>query len=107
LTNIFSNDYTIKRTKGSGNLHGDCDLVVAWSPIFDKDEKRLKRPKLEIAIDGKYSGNPAKDKDLEKAVKQAKQTGRNFGIIIRNSDSKIVGLKVEIRLIDLIELLDN
>jgi len=64
----FTNDM-IKKTKGSGNLHGDCDLVIM---VPSKKE-----PGTQIAIDGKYSSNPPKDKDLEKAYRQAKHTGRD------------------------------
>lgn len=100
--NLLSNcGINSKLTKASGSIHGDCDIVILdeWKTPEGETNKR------EIAADCKYSGNPPKDKDLAKAVKQAIQSGRDFGIIVRNSADPVIGQKVEMRLTDLIELL--
>jgi len=85
----------IKKTKGSGNVHGENDIVVKVPALGN----------LTISIDCKYLSSAPKDGELEKCIKQAKQTGREFGVIVKNSHSKIIDLKVEMRIRDFIRLI--
>jgi len=96
--NAFISGIEIKKTKSSGSKHGDLDVTVT-------PRMRNNKEVTSIGLDGKFSLSPPKDADLEKAVKQAAQSGREIGVIVRNSSSPIIKTKVEIRLNDFIFLL--
>lgn len=72
INEIKDTGVEIKKTKGSGNVHGDGDVIIS---LHNGNR---------ISIDGKYTGKPKTSKEMDKINKQAITSGYDGGILARN-----------------------